>query len=136
VKTSIRINLHSVPWRTDDFDGAISRIAAQDRATLGGLADYLSPMCYSFMLHRPPDWISSVAADTSAVGNCPVLPSIQVAEHYRSDKSFDIKEFEACVRAALAPPSVGVVFWKWDHIAADPARAEAIRNVLGEIPSL
>jgi hypothetical protein len=87
-------------------------------------------MCYSFMLHRPPEWVSSVVADTAAVGDCPVLPSIQVSEHYRDDKSFDIKEFEACVRAALEPPSAGVVFWKWDHIAADPARADAIRHVL------
>jgi hypothetical protein len=132
VKTDIRVNLHAVPWRSDDFDGAISRIAAQDRAALGGLADYLSPMCYSFMLYRPPEWISAVVADTSAVGNCPVLPSIQVSLHYRDDKSFDIKEFESCVRAALEPPSAGVVFWKWEHIAADPARAEAIRKVLRE----
>jgi hypothetical protein len=135
VKSRIRINLHTVPWRTDDFGGAITRIAGQDRATLGGLADYLSPMCYSFMLHRPPEWISSVVADTTAVGDCPVLPSIQVAEHYRQDGSFDVKEFEACLRAALEPPSSGVVFWKWDHIAADPARAEAIRRVLGEASS-
>jgi len=133
VKTSIRINLHTVPWRTDDFGGAITRIAGQDRAALGGLADSLSPMCYSFMLHRAPKWISSVVADAAEVGNCPVLPSIQVAEHYRSDSSFDVKEFEACVRAALDPPSAGVVFWKWDHIAADPARADAIRKVIREV---
>jgi hypothetical protein len=133
VKTSIRINLHTVPWRTDDFGGAITRIAGQDRAALGGLADSLSPMCYSFMLHRAPKWISSVVADAAEVGNCPVLPSIQVAEHYRSDSSFDVKEFEACVRAALEPPSAGVVFWKWDHIAADPARADAIRKVIREV---
>ena len=130
VKTSIRINLHTVPWRTDDFDGAITRIAGQDRGRLGGLADYLSPMCYSFMLHRPPAWISSVVGDAADVGACPVLPSIQVAEHYRHDESFDVEEFEACIRAALEPPSAGVVFWKWDHIAADAAKAEAIRRVL------
>jgi hypothetical protein len=133
VKTDIRINLHAVPWRSDDFDGAMSRTAAQDRAALGGLVDYLSPMCYSFMLHRPPEWISSVVAEAARVGDCPVLPSIQVSEHYRDDKLFDIKEFEACVRAALEPPSAGVVFWKWDHIAADPAKGEAIRKVLREI---
>jgi hypothetical protein len=130
VHTRMRINLHTVPWRTGDFDGAITRIAGQDRPTLGRIADYLSPMCYSFMLHRPPEWIASVVGDVERAGNCSVLPSIQVAEHYREEESFDVSEFEANLRAALEPPSAGVVFWKWDHIAADPARAEVIRRVV------
>jgi hypothetical protein len=129
VRTSIRVNLHTVPWRTGDFDHAITRIAGQDRATLGRLADYLSPMCYSFMLRRPPEWIASVVRDTAAVGDCPVLPSIQVAPHYRADATFSGEEFEACVRAALEPPSAGVVFWSWDDIAADPGRAAVIQKI-------
>jgi hypothetical protein len=129
VKTDIRINLHTVPWRSDDFDRAITRIVGQDRATLGRIADYLSPMCYSVMLRRPPEWIASVVRDTAAVGDCPVLPSIQVAPHYRTDATFSGGEFEAAVRAALEPPSAGVVFWSWDDIAADPEKAAVIRKI-------
>jgi hypothetical protein len=131
VKSDLRVNLHVVPWRSDDFDGAIRRIAGQDRATLGHLADCLSPMCYSHMLYRPPEWISSVVRDTAEVGNCPVLPSIQVAPAYR-DEALLVEEFEASLRAALEPPSAGVVLWKWDDIAADPAKATVIRKVLRE----
>jgi len=132
VKSNLRVNLHVVPWRTDDFDGAIARIAGQDRATLGQLADYLSPMCYAHMLYRPPEWVSSVVRDVATVGNCPVLPSIQVAAAYR-EEALSAAEFEADLRAALEPPSAGVVFWQWDHIAADPAKAEVIRRVLEEM---
>jgi hypothetical protein len=130
VKTNIKINLHLVPWRTDDFDRAITRIAAQDRSALGGIADFLSPMCYSFMVHRPPDWIASVVRDVAREGRCAVLPSIQVGVTYREGETFSVEEFEAGLRGALAPPSAGVVFWSWDAIAADPAKAEAIRRVV------
>jgi hypothetical protein len=129
VKPNLRVNLHVVPWRTGDFDGAISRIAGQDRATLGRLADYLSPMCYSHMLYRPPEWIASVVRDVAEAGDCPVLPSIQVAPAYR-EEALSLGQFEADLRAALEPPSAGVVLWKWDDIAADPAKAAVIRKVL------
>jgi hypothetical protein len=131
VKSNLRVNLHVVPWRTGDFDRAIERIAGQDRAALGHLADYLSPMCYSHMLYRPSEWISSVVRDVTAIGACPVLPSIQVAPAYR-EEALSTEEFEASLRAALEPPSAGVVLWKWDDIAADPAKAAVVRKVLRE----
>jgi hypothetical protein len=130
IEPDILINIHIVPWRTNDYDGAITRIAGQDRAALGELADYLSPMCYSFMLHRPPEWIASVVDDEARQSSCPVLPSIQVASAYREGESLTAAEFEAALRAALEPPSAGVVFWSWDHIEADPGRAESIRSVV------
>jgi hypothetical protein len=97
---------------------------------LSEFADYLSPMAYSFMLHRPPDWVASVVEDLDWVADCPVLPSIQVSPAYREDEAFSGAEFEAALKAALAPPSAGVVFWSWDHIEADPERAQIIRRVL------
>ena len=130
IEPDILINIHIVPWRRDDYDGAITRIAGQDRAALGGLADYLSPMAYSFMLHRPPEWIASVVSDAARQAACPVLPSIQVGSAYREGESFSATEFEAALRAALAPPSAGVVFWNWDAIEADSEKTEIIRRVL------
>jgi hypothetical protein len=130
IDPNILINIHVVPWRSSDYDGAITRIAGQDRSALGELADYLSPMAYSFMLHRPPEWIASVVGDTARQAACPVLPSIQVASAYREGESFAAAEFEVCLRAALAPPSAGVVFWNWDAIEADSEKAEVVRRVL------
>jgi hypothetical protein len=130
VDPEIAINLHIVPWRHDDFDGAITRVAGQDPLALSEIADYLSPMTYSFMLHRPPDWVASVVEDLVYGADCPVLPSIQVSSAYREGEVFSAAEFEAALRAALAPPSAGVVFWSWNHIEADPERAEIIRRVL------
>jgi len=131
IDPDILINLHIVPWRRDDFDGGLARVAGQDPSALSEIADYLSPMAYSFMLERPPEWVASVVEDLDRVADCPVLPSIQVAPAYREGEVFSGAEFEAALLAALEPPTAGVVFWSWDHIEADPERAVVIRGVVG-----
>jgi hypothetical protein len=129
------IAVHTVPWRRDDYDGSLIRVTGQDISALGDIADYVSPMAYSFMLYRPPEWVASVVEDQGYVASCAVLPSIQVAPAYREDEIFSEADFEAAIRAAVAPPSAGVVFWSWDHIEADAERAEIIRRVVvGESP--
>ena len=130
IDPDILINLHIVPWQRDDYDGAITRVAGQDVAALSEIADYLSPMAYSFMLERPPDWVASVVEDLGEVADCPVLPSIQVSPAYREDEVFSVADFEAALRSALEPPSVGVVFWSWAHIEADSERAAIIGQVV------
>ena len=130
IDPNILINLHIVPWRRDDYDGAIARVTGQDPSALSRIADSLSPTAYSFMLHRPPEWVASVVEDLDWVADCPVLPSIQVSPVYREGEVFSGGEFEAALRAALEPPSAGVIFWSWDHIEADPQRAEIIRRVI------
>ncbi|MDH3813467.1 MAG: hypothetical protein OEV48_03215 [Acidobacteriota bacterium] len=130
IDPDILINLHIVPWRRDDYDGAITRVAGQDAAALSEIADYLSPMAYSFMLERPPDWVASVVEDLDEVAVCPVLPSIQVSPAYREDEVFSVADFEAALRSALEPPSAGVVFWSWAHIEADSERAAIVGRVV------
>ena len=130
IDPDILINLHIVPWRSDDYDGALLRIAGQDVAALSDIADYLSPMAYSFMLERPPDWVASLVDDLDQAVECPVLPSIQVSAAYREDEVFPAEDFEAALRSALEPPSAGVIFWSWDHIEADGEKAGIIRQVL------
>lgn len=130
IDPDILINLHIVPWRRDDYDGAITRVAGQDAAALSEIADYLSPMAYSFMLERPPDWVASVVEDLDEVAVCPVLPSIQVSPAYREDEVFSVADFEAALRSALEPPSAGVVFWSWAHIEADGERAAIVGRVV------
>ena len=130
IDPDILINLHIVPWRRDDYDGAIVRVAGQDPLALSEIADYLSPMAYSFMLERPSTWVASVVEDLSYGSDCPILPSIQVSPAYREDEVFSVADFETALRSALEPPSAGVVFWSWDHIEADGEKAGIIRQVV------
>jgi hypothetical protein len=132
VDRTVKVNIHAVPWRRDDYAGAIRRVAAQDFTALSALADYLSPMCYSFMLERPPEWIHSVVQDLDASSTAAIIPSIQVKESYREDERLGEEEFDLCLREALKPPSQGVVFWSWNALAQEPDKQSVIRQVLTE----
>jgi hypothetical protein len=93
-------------------------------------ADYISPMCYSFMLERPYTWVRSVVRDLAARASVPVVPSVQVKRAYRQNAKFSAAEFWLATHAALEPPSRGVVFWSWEALAEEPAKREILREAL------
>jgi hypothetical protein len=130
-RPGILINVHAVPWRRDDFGGARRKVVAQDPTALSRIADFLSPMCYSAMLHRNPEWIASVVKDLAAESSVPFLPSIQVKESYPGDLELGAADFEAALTCALEPPSAGVVLWSWDLIGKAPESKAAIKRRFG-----
>jgi peptidoglycan/xylan/chitin deacetylase (PgdA/CDA1 family) len=82
------------------------------------------------MLERPPDWVHSMVVNLARDSTAPVVPSIQVGEAYRPGVVFSAAEFEEQLRAALEPPSRGVVFWSWEALAKEPEKRAAVREVL------
>jgi hypothetical protein len=130
VKPSIKINIHTVPWRKADFRGGIETIAGQDVVRLAPLVDYISPMCYHQMVRRTPAWVHSVAQEVYDRTHGRVLPSIQVDKAYIEDP-YTLAQFKEAVTEALKPPSLGVVFWSWDALNKAPDRKEALKAVLG-----
>ena len=128
IQPDLQVNLHMVPWREHDFDGAIKKIAGQDLPALAQFTDYISPMCYSHMLKRDANWVTSVVKDMSkqSMGKT-ILPSIQVKEAYLTDV-LTLGEFEKNLEAALTPPSQGVIFWSWAHLEQDPEKKLIIKK--------
>jgi len=125
IKPQLMINVHSVPWRREDFGGAIKVIAGQDLAALGEAADMISPMCYWHMLKRKPPWIGDVVKDVFSQAKGRVVPSIQVGNAYISEK-LSLEEFTEALEEALRPPSGGVIFWNWDALAKEPDKKAAV----------
>lgn len=132
IKPDLKINLHIVPWRKDDFDGAIMRIAGQQLDSLSQYADLISPMTYAHMVHRDASWVHSVVGDMQSSAHGMVVPSIQVKEEYLSD-SLSSEEFEQNLVSALQPPSAGVIFWSWEHLQRDPWKKDIILHYLQSI---
>ena len=126
----IKSNLHAVPWRNHDFNNAIRRIAGQDITDLSGMVDYVSPMCYSHMVKRKPEWVSEVVNDFNQLSKRNnILPSIQVSRAYlATDISLD--EFRQCLEQSLKPPSCGVVFWSWDALSSSPDKRRIVQEVI------
>ena len=128
-KPDILVNIHLVPWARDDFDGAIERVAGQDVEELAGLSDYLSPMCYSHMLKQPPSWVHHIVEDIHLKSGGIVLPGIQVGKAYL-DTEYKLDEFKQTLEAALEAPSSGVVLWSWEHLLAEPAKADLFKDIV------
>jgi hypothetical protein len=129
LKSGVQINVHLVPWRRDDFAGALHGIAGQDLAGISAHADYISPMTYAHMLKRPPSWVHSVVADVAAQTKRPVVPSIQVGKAYL-ETPLSNDEFAEALRQALAPPSGGVVFWSWQALEDEPEKKAVLRRLV------
>ncbi len=131
VKPEILVNVHLVPWAQNDFEGAGLKIAGQDIAALAEIADYLSPMTYAHMVKREPEWIHNIVVDFHKQSNSKILPSIQVNKGYLENE-LDPEEFEQSLRAALKPPSHGVVFWSWERLEEDPEKEKIVHKVCFE----
>jgi hypothetical protein len=123
IKPDIKINIHAVPWRDEDFGGANIRVAAQDLRKIAPYTDYISPMCYSQMVRRDAGWIESVVKDMDKKAPGKILPSIQVYPYYIDDP-FTVGDFKECISAAMKPPSRGVVFFSWPLFEKDSVRME------------
>lgn len=50
------IGVYMCPWTPDEFDGALSRIFAQDYALLAPAIDIFTPLIYAHKSGRPSDW--------------------------------------------------------------------------------
>ena len=129
VDPDLKFNLHAVPWRSDDYEGGIRTIAGQDFAALSQYVDYISPMCYAFMLYRDGPWVASVVENLDKQAPGMILPSIQVRQEYRTDQVSD-KVFESYLQDALKAPSQGVIFWSWEHLEKEPGKKKIIRAYL------
>jgi len=132
LKPGILINVHVVPWRHDDFNGAIKTVAGQNFSEISDYVDYLSPMTYAHMVKREPSWIHSVTNDIYEQVSCKIIPSIQINKAYL-DTEITLEEFRESLQKALAPPSDGVVFWSWEQLSIKPAKRQIIKQLLNSI---
>jgi hypothetical protein len=135
IKPGLKINIHVVPWKEEDFGGANIRVAAQDLKKISTCADFISPMCYSQMLKRDAGWIADVVVDMDKRSPEKILPSIQVYPYY-IDRPFTTKDFKQCVEEALKSPSRGVVFFSWPLFEKDSLRMEVVKEFITGVSRL
>jgi hypothetical protein len=126
---AVKVNLHAIPWRRDDFGGAVLSVAGQDVARLARYVDIISPMCYHHMVRRHPAWVHEVVADIAARSGAKVLASTQVSEAYVTEP-LPPAEFRAAAAEALKPPSVGIVLWSWDALAKAPEKRALLKRLV------
>jgi hypothetical protein len=131
INPELMINIHTVPWRHNDFRGAIKSVIGQDISSLAQYVDFLSPMTYSHMLKQPPSWIHDVVLDMENETKFSILPSIQVANAYL-EKPMSPSDFENALSFALKPPSKGVILWSWEHLAQSEEKKQVFQSMINK----
>lgn len=127
VAPNTKFNLHAVPWRTDDYQGAARNVTCQNLPELSKMVDYISPMCYTHMLYRSAAWVDSLVVDFKAQGINNVLPCLQVGLSYRTEE-FAPKAFDACVKSSRINQANGLVLWSWEMLAKDLEKQKSIKR--------
>ncbi len=128
VNPGIRLNLHLVPWRENDFDQSWKTVAGQDPTAISPYVDTLSPMCYAYMVRQDSAWIHSVARDLQSRASKPILVSIQVSDEGKDQIAPGL--FKQYLEQAIKSPSIGVVFWNWEMLDKNPEKQQIVKAVL------
>lgn len=131
IDPDIKVNLHAVPWRDEDYNGAIRKVVGQDFKALSQYVDYFSPMTYSHMTKHSPKWISSVINELYQNTGVPILPSIQVGRAYLSDR-LTLTDFKECLGEAVKKPSSGVIFWNWEALDEEKQKYDLVGKMFGQ----
>jgi len=111
------VGLYACPWYPEEFDGALTRIFAQDLRRLAGTFDVITPLMYAKKCGRPPEWSAEYVERSRSF--IPAEASVEPI--------VDAIDFPANV-AALATASVvpsGFQIFGGDAIFSDPHRTAA-----------
>jgi len=124
-RKQVKLGLFAVPWQSQEFAGAIMRVIGQDFKLLSQYIDMFSPMTYQAMCGRSTDWIAKTVAYFNQITNKPVLPLVQTENKPRIIAS---EEFENSIKAALRPPSAGVIIFYLEDLLKNEERTKAVEK--------
>jgi hypothetical protein len=74
----VTIGLKLLPWRPEEFGGALAWAAGQDARLLAPLVDRFLPMSFTHLTGHPTTRISDLVADLAARTGRPVVPGLQL----------------------------------------------------------
>lgn len=118
------LGIFSVPWREDQFDGAILNIIAQDFKALAQYVDVFSPMVYHLMCGFSIDWIRDYSLYLKDKTKKAVVPILQAV-----DEPSKIDNLEEIIETALDVNLDGVIVFTVQAVFEDEAKIEALKRV-------
>ena len=119
------VGAYMCPWTPGEFEGALSRIFAQDYALLAPAIDVFTPLIYGKKSGRSPDW--GRAFLEQAPGFVPAERKVQLI--------LDVLDFPDSLQAvaASARPSWGVQLFGGAEVFAHPDRGRAFRAAVEQM---
>jgi hypothetical protein len=119
------VGAYMCPWTPEEFDGALTRIFAQDYARLAPAIDVFTPLIYGTKSGRPATWGRAFleAAPAFVPADRPVQLILDAL-----DGPASLSE-----TAAAARPSWGLQIFGGAGVFADPAFAQVFQEAVGRI---
>ncbi len=116
------VGAYMCPWSPGEFEGALSRIFAQDYQLLAPAIDVFTPLLYTEKCGRSPEWAREWLERSPRF--VPAGKKVQLI--------LDALDFPASLEAAAASavPSWGVQVFGGAEIFADPDRAETFARLV------
>lgn len=120
----IKLGMFSVPWRNEDFNGAIKKVIGQDLHYLAQYIDIFSPMVYHKMCGRSTKWVHEMIKYMAGITGKPVLPIVQTED---KPEKISKKEFADEVHHAFKNPSAGVIIFYLEDLLKDKEKIQALQ---------
>jgi len=116
------VGAYMCPWTPDEYNGALSRIFAQDYRLLAPAIDVFTPLIYAQKSGRAPDWARTYlqAAPDFVPPDRPVQLILDVLDYPDS----------LLAVASSARPSWGVQIFGGAQVFADPGRARVFGSAV------
>lgn len=128
IRPTATLGLFAIPWRQQDFSGAIQTVIGQDFAALAPYIDIFSPMTYHLMCGQSVPWIGTMAEELIGLTGKQVCPIVQSVDH-PTELSND--EYSEALATALDVANKVIVFTLKGVVEGD--RMDVTRKVwLGE----
>lgn len=119
------VGAYMCPWLPAEFDGALTRIFAQDYQRLAAAIDVFTPLIYAQKSGRPPEWGREFLA---------AAPEFVPADR-RVQLILDVLDFPASLEALVGaePQSWGIQLYGGAELFQNPAWMTDFRRVVEKI---
>jgi hypothetical protein len=119
------VGAYMCPWTPQEYQGALSRIFAQDYRLLAPSIDVYTPLIYARKSGRPPQWGRQFLEGTPAF----------VPADRRVQLILDVLDYpESLLAVAASPrPSWGIQLFGGAQVFGDPGRARAFASAVDQI---
>jgi len=122
---NIKLGMFSVPWRKNDFGGAITKIISQNFKSLAKYIDVFSPMVYQKMCGQKTAWIHKIVAYMKKITHRQILPIIQTED---KPTKLAVKEFADEFNQALKFPSEGVIVFFLEDLLKNSDKLRIVKE--------
>lgn len=111
--SDLPVGIKTVPWKSDQHEGAIRSIAGQDLKRLSEHADFFMPMTYNHLLKEKPAWITDLLSEVHRITQKDVYATVQLEKVFPEQDNINEQEFKTILDQGVLAPSKGVVLFHY-----------------------